>query len=298
MSLAVVCLTFSGLSTVLGAIAVGAAPTAPYTDPDAVGYIGLCNQASQQITSGSVSAAPFVWRAVSSQPAPTPYNGPGGTAILDAYLPMQALAPGDWSGEQLTSSTRYSNPESPMAQATDRDVPLEEFLQDYPPQWDGFIQLRLFLGAQNQPADVQHYPALNLQISGDTWTTVGGGPVNCNAGNAESLETVLAPTSTTTTVATSGVVSNRSSTNTSPSGASSTKRPTASAASVSGDAKPADSNGLATAQPQSWRHSDALYLGVVVLILVLLSALMVSRRRRARRLSSTASQASVKGPQP
>jgi len=296
MSLAVVCLTVSGLSTVLGATAVGAAPTAPYTDPDAVGYIGLCNQAGQQISSGSVSGAPFVWRAVSSQPAPAPYNGAGGTAILDAYLPMQALAPGDWSGEQLTSSTRYSNPQSPMAQTTERDVPLEDFLQDYPPEWDGFIQLRLFLGAQNQPADVQHYPALNLEISGDTWTAIGGGPVNCNAGNAESLETVLAPTSTTTTVATSGVVANRSTTTTSPSGASS--RPTASAASVSGDAEPADTNGLATAKPQSWRHSDALYLGVVVLMLVLLSALMVSRRRRARRLSSTATQASVKGPQP
>ena len=167
----------------------GADPPVPYTDPNAVGYIGLCNQAAQQITSGTLSATPFVWRAVSSQPAPAQYNAAGGTAILSAYLPMQGLPPGDWSGEQLTASSQYSNPQSPMAQATAKDEPLEDFVQDYPPGWDGFIQLRLYLGAPDEPSYVQHYPVLNLEISGDTWTAVGGGPVNCSAGNAESLET-------------------------------------------------------------------------------------------------------------
>ena len=52
----------------------------PYTDPNAVGSIGLCNQAGQQITSGSISTTPFAWRAVSTQPAPAPYNNAGRTA--------------------------------------------------------------------------------------------------------------------------------------------------------------------------------------------------------------------------
>ena len=90
----------------------------PYTDPDAVGSIGLCNQAGQQITSGSVTTKPFAWRAVSTQPAPAPYNNAGRTATLLAYQPLQDLPAGDWSGAQMTSSSSYTNPANPMAAAT------------------------------------------------------------------------------------------------------------------------------------------------------------------------------------
>jgi hypothetical protein len=290
LSLAVAGLTVSGLFLVIGGTVSAAAPAAPYADPNVVGYIGLCNESGQQITSGSVSAAPFVWRAISSQAAPAPYDGAGGTAILNAYLPMQSLAPGDWSGEQLTASTRYSNPQSPMAQATAQDVPLQDFLQDYPPEWNGFIQLRMFLGMQNQPADVQRYAALDLQISGDTWTAVGGGPVNCNAGTAESLETVLAPPSTTTTVAASGIVTNGDTSTTVTSAAPPEKQ----AAPGSRTSSAAD---LAADQPGRWSHSAGLYTALaVVLVLIVLSAFIVARRRRAHRLSKLASQTSVKGP--
>ena len=285
-----------GLFTAPAGTAVEAT-TAPYTDPNAVGYIGLCNQAGQQITTGSVTSTPFAWRAVSSQAAPAPYNGAGGTAILGAYLPMQSLAPGDWSGEQLTASTRYSNPQSPMAQATAKDVPLQVFLQDYPPHWDGFVQLRLFLGVPDQPAYVQHYPALNLQISGDTWTAVGGGPVNCIAGTAESLESVLTPTPTT--VATSGLAASGTTTSTTDASAPSGKFPAASAAAASGRSRAPHASGVAVAQPQSRTHSGPWYLLLLVaaVLLIALSALLIARHRRAQRLSSTASRTSVKGPQ-
>jgi hypothetical protein len=297
MSLAVACLVVSGVASVVGATASSAATAAPYSDPNVVGYIGLCDQAGQQITSGSITTAPFVWRAVSSQAAPDPYNGAGATAILNAYLPMQSLAPGDWSGEQLTASTRYSNPQSPMAQATARDVALQDFLQDYPPEWDGFIQLRLFLGAQNEPADVQHYAALDLQISGTSWTAVGGGAVNCNAGSAESLETVLAPPATTTTVAASGIVAHDGTTTTTASDAAGHKRPAAAVAAASGDSGSSGSDHLAAAQPQRWSHSVALYITAVLLLaLVALSILLLTRRRRVTRVPSIASRTSVKGP--
>ena len=49
----------SGLFTAPAGTAAEAT-TAPYTDPNAVGYIGLCNQAGQQITTGSVTSTPFV----------------------------------------------------------------------------------------------------------------------------------------------------------------------------------------------------------------------------------------------
>jgi hypothetical protein len=281
------------------ASAAGATSTVPYADTNAVGYIGLCNQAGQQITSGSVSTTPFAWRAVSSQAASAPYNGAGGTASLDAYLPMQSLAPGDWSGEQLTASTRYSNPQSPMAQATTKDVPLQVFLQDYPPQWNGFVQLRLFLGAPNEPADVQHYPALNLQISGGTWTAIGGGPVNCNAGTAESLETVLAPPSTTTTVAASGLATSGTTTTTPNASTASAKAQPATAKATSGSSKSA-AGSVAIAQPQSWTHSGVSYFLALVVVLgfITLPFLIVARRRRAQHPSSIAGRTSVKGPQP
>jgi hypothetical protein len=290
-----------GTALVLGLVdasAVGADPTVPYTDSNVVGYIGLCNQAGEQITSGTLSAAPFVWRAVSSQPAPAPYNGAGGTAILTAYLPLQGLPPGDWSGEQLTASSRYSNSQSPMAQATAKDVPLQDFVEDYPPKWDGFVQLRLLLGGQNEPADVQHYPALDLEISGDMWTAVGGGPVNCNAGSAESLETVVAPSppSTTTTTGSSGPGGVASAATTVTSEASSAKRPTTSSDTSAVAAASHDIKSVAADQSDSWSGTDVLLL--VVLILVVLSVLFIARRRRAGHVSSIISETSVKGPQP
>ena len=54
-----------------------AATAVPYTDPAVAGSIGLCNQAGQQVTSGSVDTVPFAWRAVSTQPASAPYNNAG-----------------------------------------------------------------------------------------------------------------------------------------------------------------------------------------------------------------------------
>jgi hypothetical protein len=175
-----------------------AATTVPYTDPGASGYIGLCDQRGHQITSGRVDAAPFVWRAVSSVPAPPSYNGAGRTAALLGYLAMKALPPGDWSGELLTASTRYSNPLAPTAQATGRDESLSALMSDFPAQWEGFYELRIYLGAPDRETYEVKYPALNIQVKGDEWHAVGGGPVNCQASTAESIESILLPKTGTT----------------------------------------------------------------------------------------------------
>ena len=176
----------------------GAAGGAPYNDPASDGSIGLCNQAGQQITSGTISSTPFVWRAVSSVAAPAPYNGDGRTAILEAYQPQQGLLPGEWSGQGMTASANYSNPSVPMAQATSRDISLANFLTAYPARWDGFVQLRMYFGTINAPPLTTHYPSLNIQVTGSKWQAVGGGSVNCTAGTAVSLETQLLPSTTTT----------------------------------------------------------------------------------------------------
>lgn len=170
----------------------------PYTDPNAVGTIGLCDQAGQQVTSGSIDTTPFAWRAVSSQSAPAPYDNAGRTATLYVFQPIQGLPPGVWSGVQLTASSRYTNLADPMAAATDRDDSLEDAIAQYPPNWDGFLELRIYLGTTNDQPYSLHYPALDIQVSGGTWQAVGGGPVNCSSGTSESIESIVLPSTTTT----------------------------------------------------------------------------------------------------
>jgi len=183
-----------GLLGISGAAAAGSG--VPYTDPNAVGYIGLCNQAGHQITSGNIDATPFAWRAVSSQAAPAPYNNAYRTAILLAYQPQQGLASGEWSGDELTASSRYTNSANPMAAATAGDDSLADFIDEFHPKWDGLLQLRMYLGTQNEEQYELHYPVLNIKVTGDTWSAIGGGPVNCDSGSAVSLESVVLPATT------------------------------------------------------------------------------------------------------
>jgi len=175
----------------------------PYTDPSANGVIGLCNRAGQSITHGNITDQPFVWTAVASVAAPTPYNEAGRTATLFAYQPRSGVAPGEWSGAMLTASSRYTNPDHPMAQATAGDDTLQDFLEAYPPQWDGLVELRMYLGAPNQPEYSLKYAATDISVTGGTWAVAQGGNVACNSGTAVSIEQMLLPPSaidpTTTT---------------------------------------------------------------------------------------------------
>ena len=59
--------------------------------------------------------------------------------------------------------------------------------------WDGYLQLRMYLGTADAEVYSLNYPALDIRVTGDTWHAVGGGPVNCHSGTAESLETLVLP---------------------------------------------------------------------------------------------------------
>ncbi len=172
--------------------------SAPYKDANAEGYIGLCDQSGHQVTQGSVDATPLAWRAISSTPAKAPYNNDWRTALLLAYQPTQFASPGQWSGEGLTSSSRYSNPAHPMVAATNGDLSLRSFLEAYHANWQGFVQLRIYLGTRGAPVYSEHYPSLDLQVTGNTWRAVGGGRVDCHSGTSESLESIVLPPEPTT----------------------------------------------------------------------------------------------------
>ena len=178
----------------LGAASATASATSgvPYTDPRAVGSIGFCNAADQPITEGRISDNPFVTKAIDSTPAAAPYNGTGETATLFIYQPRQGIQASEWHGEQFGASSRSSTPLHPTAILTAGDGPLSGPLSDYPPQWDGFMQFRIYLGAPNQPIYNQTYDATNIKVSGNTWQVVDGASVSCGDGKSVSLEQTLA----------------------------------------------------------------------------------------------------------
>jgi len=176
----------------LGAGTSVAASGVPYTDTRAVGSVGLCNAAGQAITKGSIHDVPFVTKAIDSTPAAAPYNGAGETATLFIYQPRQSVQPAEWHGEQLGASGRSSTPTHPTAIVTAGDGPLAAVLSDYPPLWDGLMQLRIYLGAPNEPIYNSTYDATDIKITGDTWQVVHGDSVPCGNGQSVSLEQALA----------------------------------------------------------------------------------------------------------
>jgi len=167
-----------------------AAVTVPYTDPNSSGTIGLCDKNGHTITSGRITDNPFAWTAVSSTPAPAGFRGTEHKAVLAAFLPMQGLDPGNWSGKYLTANSLYTNLSHPMAAATVADGPLSWFVAAFPPRWNGLVQLRMYLSAYNAGIENSSYPTTDIRVTGKTWTVVRGGTGSCTVGKAVSLETV------------------------------------------------------------------------------------------------------------
>ena len=171
-----------------------AASAVPYSDPNVVGSIGLCNAAGQSVTKGSINDVPFVTKAIGSTPAAAPYNGVAATAGLFIYQPRQNSEATNWNGEELGATSKSSSPQHPTATLTAGDGPLADALADYPPKWDGLMQLRIYLGAPNEPAYTSKYDATDIKITGDTWQVVQGASVACGEGQSVSLEQTLAST--------------------------------------------------------------------------------------------------------
>jgi hypothetical protein len=177
---------------ILRAGPVLAASAVPYSDPNVVGSIGLCDAAGQSVTKGGINDVPFVTKAIDSTPAAAPYNGVGATAGLFIYQPRQNVEASNWNGEQIGATSKSSSPQHPTAVLTAGDGPLADALADYPPKWDGLMQLRVYLGAPNEPAYTSKYDATDIKITGNTWQVVQGASVACSQGQSVSLEQTLA----------------------------------------------------------------------------------------------------------
>jgi len=183
------------LAGLLLAPAAEAANGLPYTDPRSQGSITLCDASGHAITSGNIHDRPtFAW-VVSSQAAPPAYGVKTGKATVYAYQPRAQVNPADWSGQQISGSSLYNNPAHPMAQVTTGDKPIGDFVAAYPPQWDGLIQLRIYLTVPNHLAYQVRYPTTDLKITGSVFTVVDPGNTPCTVGRAVSSEHLLLPAS-------------------------------------------------------------------------------------------------------
>jgi hypothetical protein len=257
-----------GLLTALWAVPAAAASGVTYTDTSAVGTITLCGPNGQQITSGPLATKPFAWRAVDSTAAPKDY-GRGGTATLFGYQPRPGVAPGDWSGEQLTASAKYSNPAHPMAAATTIDESLANFVGDYPPPPSGQIQLRIYLGAPDLAPYTFTYDAAYLQISNGSWRQLDPGPANCSTGRALSIESAALPKKDFKVKPTSGATQQP---NTNGSGAPNpaASNQSAGASAVSASQSPNASGATSAADPSGTSHTRR-NLGIVIAVALLIA---------------------------
>ena len=91
----------------------------------------------------------------------------------------------------MTGASQFTNNKVPTTVGLPGDPSLINFVQAFPLHWQGFAQIRLFFTAVNSQAYINTYPAANVFVSGNTWTQVGGGNVNCKAGQALSDENDL-----------------------------------------------------------------------------------------------------------
>jgi hypothetical protein len=170
-----------------------AGQSVPYTDSGVQGLVTLCDRDGHRITSGNIHDQPFIWRAVGDHRAPAPYDGSGRIAALMGFQPRKGVTPGQWNGELLAGPSSYSDPDHPIDQFTDLDYPLAVYLDRWPPQVDGFVQLRLGYGIAGEPYDTTTYAAADIQVTGDTWHAVREGNAPCDSGTAISSEVGAIP---------------------------------------------------------------------------------------------------------
>jgi hypothetical protein len=161
--------------------------TIPFNDRNVLGSLTFCDKNDKEVTSGSITDIPFVWKYISSEPAPQGYYMPLGKAVAYVLQPREGVDPGLWNGKQMTGSARYSNPKHPVVQATYGDLPLMDFTS-IAPLWQGLAQVRVYYTNINMQPYRKTYPAAIIKVDGTHWTLVKGGGGDCTAGKAVSGE--------------------------------------------------------------------------------------------------------------
>lgn len=289
-----VALVFVAVALALGSPGGYGDSSVPYTDASATGSITLCDNAGRTIDHGNVSDVPFAWAALSSTPAQAPFDQNGRTATLFAFQPRENNPPQDWSGGQLTAGSSYTDPAHPVAvAAADEGAALKSFLESYPTQWNGLVQLRMFLGAPGQGINNNSYPATDIQVTGSTWKVLRGGGLSCDLAVASlrqaGVPASLPPTPAVTGSATSSTSPGSHSTGmpgggTHPSGGSSNATAPGTAGGGAGNSGGGSAAGKASGGDLGMTGG---LVGVAILVLVG-AGLLIARYRRRRSANDVA----------
>jgi hypothetical protein len=156
------------------------------SEPNSAGSLAFFNAQGQQITGGNLTDAPlaaYVEGSVALRANDT-------KATLFAYTPVNGVAPGAWSGEQLSGSTVYPNASAPGALASATlpivsgaatDASLSSYIGDLPNTdtssdgYAGLYELRLKTAAQGV-SQTATYDSAVIQVSGSTWSIISPAP--------------------------------------------------------------------------------------------------------------------------
>lgn len=163
--------------------------TVPYDDPQAAGAITLCSADGKPVAGGGVDDRPFVAVALGETGLPSELDPTGTVATLFAYQPREGVSASEFSGTALTAAGLQADPASPVVAVPDNAWSLADFVAAYPADFDGYVQLRLYLGTPAAGTLTDHpYDTADLRIDGDHWELVEGGTASCASATQTSEE--------------------------------------------------------------------------------------------------------------
>jgi len=169
--------------------AAGDDTTVPYDDPASAGSLTLCSADGTPVTEGHVDDRPFVDAVLGATGLPAEYDAQGAVATLYAYQPREGTAANEFSGTALTAAGVLVDPQEPGVAVTADGWSIGDFVTAFPATWDGYVQLRLYLGAPGAGTLTDRpYDTADLRVDGDRWELVRGGSASC-----ADAESVLVP---------------------------------------------------------------------------------------------------------
>ncbi|MGO4257861.1 Ig-like domain repeat protein [Marmoricola sp. RAF53] len=159
--------------------------TAVTANPDkSAATLTLYNAAGTAVTSGSVSAKPFVAYAATS----APLRSGDDHASLFAYTANPGLAQGAWTGEQLTAANTFPVAgapagvgSNPVVKGAATSLSLADYIAGYENTstatgFEDVYEIRLRSSSASQGVGTT-YASTFVKVTGDTWT-VTSSPVN------------------------------------------------------------------------------------------------------------------------
>ncbi|SDD29046.1 hypothetical protein [Nocardioides lianchengensis] len=159
---------------------------APYDDTLAAGSLTLCSADGQPVTEGSTKDRPFADVVRGETALPSELDPAGAVATLYAYQPREGVGTEEFSGTAITAAEVLPDPGQPAVRVTEDAWSVDDFVTAFPATYDGFVQLRLYLGTPGAGTlSTSPYDTADLRVDDGRWELVRGGSASC--ADAESL---------------------------------------------------------------------------------------------------------------